>query len=429
MANQPNDASPVAPSGVRWTVLTLSCLVSWLLYVHRYSWGLVKTSFKDENPHLTDTQRGWIDASFGAAYAIAQVPGGYLGDRFGARWVLSAMIFGWSLAFVWVSQAPGALAVSMALAAFGLAQAGAYPVLSRVSRNWFPFSIRTSAQGVIASSGRIGAASAALLLAFLLIGTLHIHWRDALLILSIPGFLLAIAFCVYFRNSPSEHPQVNEAERTLIGGGVSTPADRPRLLLNRGSTLSLGMLLLYAFCSTFQDQLYVFWVPEFLEKAYDLSKQEVGVLTPLPLIGGAIGGMVGGWLNDRLIRKWSNRRWARACVGLVGKLIAAGLVFLCVLMGVAWLAMVVLLTARLFGDWGMATQWGATTDMAGRASATVFGLVNTAGAIGGFLANPVLGNLKEHHGWIGLFAGVAIMNVAAGLCWLLIDCTKKVVSD
>ena len=91
--------------------------------------------------------------------------------------------------------------------------------------------------------------------------------------------------------------------------------------------------------------------------------------------------------------------------------------------------MLILVAARVFSDWSMPTQWAAVTDMGGRAAATVFAIVNTAGAVGGFVAGPVFGYLKQQYGWEGLFHGVAVMCVAAALCWLFIDCTQRLAED
>jgi nitrate/nitrite transporter NarK len=189
------------------------------------------------------------------------------------------------------------------------------------------------------------------------------------------------------------------------------------------------MMLLYAFASTFQDQLYVYWIPSFLVKGRGLDTETMGLFTPLPLLGGALGSVLGGWLNDALIRSGWSRRWVRSGIGLTGKLVAGVLVVVSVFVPYGWLAMVVLLAARIFGDLSLPTQWGAVTDMAGRASGTVFGLVNAIGAAGGFVAGPVLGYLKQHHGWEGLFLGAAVMCVVAALTWLFIDCTRRLVPD
>ena len=57
---------PERPTRVRWLIFTLACAVSWLLYLHRYAWGVIRPSLKAENPDLTDMELGWLDALFNA---------------------------------------------------------------------------------------------------------------------------------------------------------------------------------------------------------------------------------------------------------------------------------------------------------------------------------------------------------------------------
>jgi ACS family glucarate transporter-like MFS transporter len=419
------------PTRVRWIVFALACAVSWVLYLHRYSWGLIKADFRADNPDLDDTAIGWLDGAFFAAYAVGQVPGGLAGDIFGPRGILAVMIIIWSAMVGAVGWTSGFWRLFGVRSAFGLAQAGAYPIVAKMTRNWFPLTVRTSVQGIVAAFGRIGAACSSVIIATLLMGILGFSWQNTLLIITVPGLFLAAAFWAMARNSPAEHPWSNQIEQELVSGGASaTSAGQPvRLFLGVGALCNLGMLLLYAFASTFQDQLYVNWIPSFLKDARGMDDTEMGLFAPLPLIGGAIGGILGGFLNDYLIRTWGNRRWARSVVGLTGKLVAAGLIYLSFQVPDGRIAMIVLLMARVFGDWSLPTQWGATTDMGGRAAGTLFGLVNTIGSVGGFVAGPVLGYLKQYYGWEGLFVGVVAASVVAGLTWLFIDCTRKVVSD
>ena len=428
---QPESVVLEKPTRVRWIMFALACAISWLLYLHRYSWGVIKPAFRAENPELTDVEIGWLDSAFLGAYAIGQVPGGLVGDLCGPRGVLAGMILLWSVATAGVAWTTGFWRLGAVRAAFGLAQAGGYPVISKMTRIWFPLTVRTSLQGIVTSMGRVGGACSSLIIATLLIDYVGLSWQNALLVIMAPGLALAIVCWLLLRNSPREHPLVNPAEQALIEGPPLPASSGPRepLVFSRSAGFSLGMLLLYAFASTFQDQLYVLWIPTFLVEARGLDNRDMGLFTPLPLIGGAIGGILGGFLNDWLIRAWGNRRWARSLVGLTGKMIAALLVVVSFQMSDGRVAMVVLFFARFFGDWSLPTQWGAVTDMGGRATATMFGLVNTVGAIGGFAAGPCLGYLKQYFGWEGLFYGVAAMCVVAALTWLFIDCTKRLVED
>jgi sugar phosphate permease len=422
--------SPGRPTNVRWGIFGLACAASWLLYLHRYAWGVIKPDFLKENRNLTATEVGWLDSSFQATYALGQVPGGLAGDVFGPRGVMTVITLLWSVAAAGVAWTVGFWPLAAVRAAFGLAQAAAYPVIGKVTRNWFPASVRTSVQGVVTAAGRIGAACCPLILGTLLMGALGLSWQESLGVLVLPGVLLAAALWLVLRDSPRQHPWANAAERQLVGEPPPPAAgERRGLMLNRGSGLTLGMLLLYAFASTFQDQLYVYWIPLFLADEHGMDAAERGLFAPLPLLGGAVGGILGGVLNDVLIRRTGNRRWVRSGVALTGKLVAAVLVLVAVQMPDGQTAMLVLLAARVFGDWSLATQWGTITDIGGRAAATVFGLVNAVGALGGFVAGPVLGYLKDHHGWEGLFLGVAVMCLVSALTWLFIDCTRRLVAD
>ena len=419
------------PTRVRWIIFALACAVSWLLYLHRYSWGVIKPAFRLENPQLTDTEIGWLDSAFLASYALGQVPGGLAGDLFGPRAILSGIILLWSAAVAGVAWTGGFWRLFGVRAVFGLTQAGGYPILSKMTRNWFPLASRTSVQGVVTAFGRIGAACTSVILAYILMGLFGLSWQLALMVLALPGVVLALLFWILVRDNPQEHPWTNAAEQDLIGVGTAPNlADRPVTIRSDArAAISLGMLLVYAFVSTFQDQLYVFWIPDFLVNGRGLDASSMGLFTPLPLLGGAVGGILGGVLNDMLIQAWGNRKWPRRVVGFTGKLIAAGMVIWSLQVADGRVAMVVLLTARVFGDWSLPTQWGAITDMGGRAAGTLFGLVNMIGAVGGFVAGPALGYLKQHYGWEGLFYGVATMCLAAALCWLFIDCSRRVVTD
>ena len=419
------------PSKVRWFVFGLACAASGLLYLQRYSWGVLKPALRKEYPDITDAEMGWLDGIFNATYALGQVPGGMAGDWFGPRGVLTALLLLGSVAAAGLVGTPGFWGMLSVRAAFGAAQAGVYPLLSKVTRVWFPLGIRTSVQGAITACGRIGAACAPLLIASVLLEQLALGWREALLVVAAPGLVLAVLFWFLFRNTPGAHPWVNRAEQALIEAG-DTPAAAAgswEWNLDRPTRTSFAFLLVYAFTSTFADMLYVFWIPSFLVEAKGMSLGMMGLFAPLPLLGGAAGGVAGGMLNDVLIRATGNRRWSRTAVALTGKLLAAGLLALSLGVADGRAVMVLLLGVKFFGDWSLPTQWGTITDVGGRASATVFGIVNTVGSVGGTVAGPALGYLKAYAGYSGLFLGVITLYLFAACAWLWIDCTRRVVRE
>src|SRR5438874_1434494 len=83
--------------------------------------------------------------------------------------------------------------------------------------SWLPLSIRPSVQGVVTACGRLGGACSPLILATLLMGLCGLSWQFSLVVIALPGILLAIVLWIVIRNSPAEHPWTNHAESALIG--------------------------------------------------------------------------------------------------------------------------------------------------------------------------------------------------------------------
>ena len=189
--------------------------------------------------------------------------------------------------------------------------------------------------------------------------------------------------------------------------------------------MSFSFLLLAGqFASAFADILYVYWIPLFLEEAKGLDKVQMGLFASLPLWTSAFGGIVGGVLNDVLIRL-RGRRFARSAVAFTGKLAAAILVVCTFGFDDGRWIMVVLAGAKFFTDWSQPSMWGTCTDVGGRATGRAFGTANMFGSFGAFAAGPVLGWIKEDFGWDVLFWTIAGMYVLSALCWLMVDSTKR----
>src|SRR5436190_1396459 len=93
------------PTNVRWLIFGLACGTSWLLYVHRYSWGVIKKAIKSEYVDLTDVHLGWIDSGFGACSGliVATLLMGYLALSWRTSlFVLAGFGVGFALAFWWL---------------------------------------------------------------------------------------------------------------------------------------------------------------------------------------------------------------------------------------------------------------------------------------------------------------------------------------
>ncbi|HEY4308657.1 MAG TPA: MFS transporter [Pirellulales bacterium] len=427
------------PSRVRWQIFGLSCAASWTLYLHRYTFGLIMPTLAQEwDVSLTDL--GFMQSAFYSSYVALQVPCGLLVDRVGTHLFLSGIILAWSGVVALHAWAPDRQAMYWVRLLFGVTQAGCYPALGKVTQSWFPLSIRTSLQGWIASFfGRLGGFTANLLFASFMLGILGLDWRTSIVILSGWGLLLGVAVFVVFRDSPAEHPRVNAAELAIIEG--NSPADPAaitrsvvdeRLVLpwwrsiSSRSALNLLFFLLQFFGATFADTIYVVWMPSVLKSVHGLTNIDMGLYASLPLFGGALGGLIGGYVNDFMIRV-VGRRWARSFVGGVGNLVAGGLVVLALSFFDSPGAFCgVLFGAKVFSDWAQPTTWGTVTDISGPYAATIFGLGNGVGGLGTVIAAPALGLVAEMYSWHAVFMLIAATYAASSICWLAVNCTIPV---
>lgn len=423
-------ASLQRPTRVRWVVFALACLVGALLYVHRYSWGVIKADVKQEFA-LSDSQLGWLDSAFNASYTLCLPLAGYLSDRLGPARMLPGVVLLWSAMLAAIGLASGVWSLAALRLGFGGAQSGAFPNLSKLTRSWYPPEFRTSAQGAIGvTAGRVGAACAPLVVSTLLLATWQLSWRNALVVVASAGVALAILLKLVLRDTPAQHARVNEAERRLIGEESAIPGAAPLLTWSREPAVlvSLGFLVLHGFTSAFADLLFVNWIPLYLEEAKGLDKASMGVFASLPLWAGAAGGIAGGMLNDLVLRRTGNLRAARTSIGLAGKLLSAVLIAASLAVPGGEGMMVVVAVAKFFTDWSVPTLWGAITDLGGRAAGRVFGLVNAVSAAGGIVAGPLIGWTKQTYGWPAVFWLIASVYVVSGLAWLGVDSRRKLVS-
>lgn len=160
--------SAQGPTHVRYVIVFVSVLMSTILYLDRYCVSFAERYIK-EDLALSEHQMALFISAFFWAYALAQVPAGWLGDRLGSRAVLALYIVSWSIFTALIGVAGGALMLIAMRVGCGLGQAGAYPTAGSLLSRWVPLSGRAFASGLVALGGRIGAVIAPLLTAYLMV--------------------------------------------------------------------------------------------------------------------------------------------------------------------------------------------------------------------------------------------------------------------
>jgi ACS family glucarate transporter-like MFS transporter len=286
---------------------------------------------------ITTVQLGWMFSAFAWSYALAQIPGGALLDRFGSRTVYLWAIFLWSIftllqAFSAVfAIVPVWIAVVMLRVMVGFAEAPSFPANARIVANWFPSSERGTASAIFNSSQYFSLVAFAPLMGWV---TGAYGWRHTYMVMGVIGVLGWALFWAVV-HSPSRHKSISKREYAHIEeGGALVNLDRPAAAAQPirwsavGQLLANRMLLgiyLAQYCITAMTYFFATWFPVYLIKARGLSITEAGFAAAAPALAGFAGGVLGGVLSDLLLRKGMPLSTARKIPILLGLVISCAI--------------------------------------------------------------------------------------------------------
>jgi ACS family glucarate transporter-like MFS transporter len=408
------------PSRARHWILVFAGSIAIVTYIDRVCISQAAADIQ-RDLGLDEAGMGWAFAMFAWAYALFEIPGGWLGDKIGPRRVLMRVVIWWSFftaATGWAWNF-GSLLVTRFL--FGAGEAGCFPNLAKMFTNWLPCGERSRAVGVMWLSARWGGAFTPLLVVWVFS---FMTWRWAFGLFGLVGIVWAIWFYCWFRDNPRDHKSVNAAELELLHetqNNSSGHAEVPWAKLLRSRTVWL--LWLQYFCFSYGWYFYITWLPKYLNDARGVHLQKGALLAGLPLFLGGIGSMLCGTFSVRLARRIGDiartRRWL-AYVGYGG---AAGMLLLSMQIHDPVWAMLSMGLAAFSLDLSLPGSWNTCMDVGGRFAGTLSGSMNMAGNIAGGVAPLAVGYILKYTGnnWPLTFWISAAIYVLGGLCWIWID--------
>src|ERR1700689_4206777 len=213
-----SSASAQRPTRMRHTVLGLTIAAYMITYMDRVVISAAVPSIQKEFGFSIITM-GWILSSFQWSYGLFQVPVGWLGDRLGPRRALTLIVTWWSLLTSATTLSWSAASMAAIRFLFGMGEAGAFPIATRSLARWMRPSERGFAQGATHAGSRLGGALTPALAALIMA---RYGWRAAFLVFGCLGILWSAVWHWYYRDTPAEHPSVNEKERELIEGSLGS---------------------------------------------------------------------------------------------------------------------------------------------------------------------------------------------------------------
>ncbi|MGN8048638.1 MFS transporter [Curtobacterium sp. 22159] len=415
-------ATPAAPTKgtplrgrIRGRVLILLCVMYAISYIDR-------TNISTALPHITEdfgfneTTAGFIVSAFALPYALLQVFGGTIAERFGPRRALFVITVVWGVATLWTGLSVGFWTLFAARALLGFSEAAAFPAATQAMSRWIPRDRNGFAQGVVHSAARLGNALAPLLVAWVIGATGS--WRWAFFATAVLSVAWAIVWFVWFRDRPEDTAGIERVELDELPP-VETRATRPPVPWR---TLARQILPVTFVDFGYGWVLWVFltWIPTFLSDTYGLRISTFALFTTLVLLAGVVGDTVGGMLSDRIIHRGGDTRNARRIVlviGLGGSLVC--LLPLVIGQGLV-VATVSLALSFFFLELCNANLWAIPMDVAPQWSGTASGFMNTGFGFAGVISPIVFGALIDASGWQLPFAlSCVLLAAAAVVAWVM----------
>jgi ACS family glucarate transporter-like MFS transporter len=419
-STEPQRGVGMPPTRARYVTFGFALTLAIITYIDRVCISQAAPSIRNDLG-ITAVQMGWAFSVFGWAYALFEVPGGWLGDKIGPRRVLMRIVVWWSFFTAATGWAWNIVSLIVTRTLFGAGEAGAYPNLTRIFTTWLPSNERERAQGVLWLASRWGGAFTPLLVAYIL---QFITWRRAFELFGALGVIWAIAFYRWYRDDPSTHPGVNKAELALMPPPHETaPVHGPMPWARILTKPAIWLLCLQYACLSYGWYFYITWLPTYLRESRGASIKMGALLAGLPLLLGGVGCLISAAAIPRLSRATGNVALARRIVAIVGFLGASACVFLFTRVQDPTAAMIVLGFAGLFNDFVMPAAWAGAMDIGGRYAGTVSGFMNMTGNIGGALSPLAIGYLLAwtSNNWTLTFYVSAIVYSLGAVCWLFLD--------
>lgn len=374
---------------------------------------------------LSIVAMGWILSSFRWGYALFQIPGGWLGDRFGARRALTGIVIWWSGFTALTAASFSAASMAIVRFLFGMGEAGAFPIATRSLSRWMLPTERGYAQGITHAGSRLGAAFTPPIVVWLIASY---GWRTPFLVFGALGLVWAAVWFWYYRDTPEEHGSLNDAERALIReqlGGGAKRASKEAPWKAIFAARQVWVLSAMYFCYGYSLAVYLDWFPKYLNAHRGFDLKQMGIYASLPLLAGVVGDFLGGWLSDRWAHSSGNLRLARRGVGAFGFALASLCILPATLTADAQWSVVFTCLAYFGLELTVGVSWAIPLDIGGDFAGSVAAVMNTMGNVGGAISAAVVGYLVQGYGWNVPFLVSAALCVTGSLLFARIDASRK----
>ena len=402
-------------------------------YMDRVCISAAKGSMQDDISGLDDQMMGYVFGIFAVGYALFQIPAGWFSDRVGPRRALTIVVIIWSIFTALTGAVYTAIGLLVVRFLFGVGEAGAYPGATRALYSWLPARERGFGQGIFHSGARVGAAASLIVMPWLID---QIGWRMTFVANAVLGLAWGVVWWVWYRDKPSEHSRVNQAERDLIERGIeedaSTHQALPFIQIVTSANVLLAMFQYAASNITFF--ISITWMQPYVRETWG---DEYAYVASLPLLCGAVALWVSGFSVTHL-HQLGMPVLSRRLPAIIGYILGAVGMLLCTQTADSesvW-PFIGCFSLAIFGvEMTLSSSWAFCMDIGGDRSGAVSGAMNMVGNMGAalsavlfpyFVANVTIPVLADTPGTASsFFVFAAVMNGLAVAAWCFMNPRRK----
>ncbi len=347
-----------------------------------------------------------------------------MGDRIGARRVLTRVVLWWSAFTAFTGMTSNYYVLLLTRFCFGAGEAGALPNIGISLSRWFPTIERARAMGFVLMSMQAGGALAPLVIVPI---QLRYGWRTSFYVLGVIGVVWCIAWYRWYRDTPADNPNVTQAEIKEIGSqSFLNNQHLPWGLALRSA--NLRAILVVGFCYVFGLYFFISWLHTFLVKGRGFSEADL-LLSTAPGLLGACGNVCGGFVSDALVRRFG-LKWGRRGVGLTGLSVAALFTIATILTTNKFATLLFLGLVYAGITFQQTVILTVALDIGRKYVGGIMGTFNTMCQAGGFLFSVSFGYFVA---WFGSYdlalIPVACMLAVAAFAWLRIDAAEELIPE
>jgi ACS family glucarate transporter-like MFS transporter len=420
----------LSPTRVRWQILAILTLIMLVTAFGRLNLG-VSAKYLQEEFHFSTQTMGWILSTFAFGYALFQIPWGWAGDRLGPRRTLTVALLCWAILTILMTVVPilqpgpwWNLAVDFAILRFlaGAGEAASYPNANKIVAFW-----TTKTERALGSSFLLGGVGAGGVISPLLFAATMQRWgwRSSFIISGVLAIIVAALWAVYARNTPAEHPRVNEAELALLDSAPRTSGSHSFRVSGTPwrkifSSRSVWALLLSYVCHGYSPYIYFTWFFIYLIKVRGFTVIKGGVWGSTPFIAMTLMAPLGGWLSDRTVVRFGRTRGRQSTVW-IGMTSSALLLWAGSHVANNIGAVLLLALSAGFSTFAAPSWWAGCIDLAPNHSGSLSGLMNTCANMAGGVAPILTAYLATRFGWSVALDFAAAMSFTAALLWFFVN--------